>query len=234
MGGQGDGVAAAAPLKIFRPEKVAFGTVEFVGSEIGAFFKEPPPFDLASTYNDSACRTPIIFVLTSGADPTQYLLALAKEQGYDAGRQPQDGLARPGPGADRRAPHGGGRAKGHWVCLQNCHLSVSWLPTLDRLLEELRDAEGISDDFRLWLTTMPTPKFPVAVLQSSLKLTQEPPKGLKANVGRSYIDMDADFFEGCKQPARTRTCSSACASSTPSSRSGASTAPSAGTLPTSG
>jgi len=32
----------------------------------------------------------------------------------------------------------------------------------------------IYDDFCLWLTTMPTPKFPVPVLQSSLKLTQVP------------------------------------------------------------
>ena len=47
---------------------------------------------------------------------------------------------------------------------------------------------------------MPTPEFPVAVLQSSLKLTQEPPKGLKANVGRAYTDMDRAMFEGCDKP----------------------------------
>jgi dynein heavy chain len=93
-----------------------------------------------------------------------------------------------------------GTAKGHWVCLQNCHLAVSWLPTLDRLLEQLREADGISEDYRLWLTTMPTPSFPSTVLQSSLKLTQEPPKGLKANLGRSYIDLDVAVLEGCAQP----------------------------------
>ena len=47
---------------------------------------------------------------------------------------------------------------------------------------------------------MPTPQFPSTVLQSSLKITQEPPKGMKANLGRSYIDLDVDVLEGCKQP----------------------------------
>ena len=69
-------------VKAFRPEKVAFASSEFVGNAIGASYKEPPPFDLMSTYQDSACKVPIVFVLTSGADPTQYLLQLAKSQGY--------------------------------------------------------------------------------------------------------------------------------------------------------
>lgn len=49
--------------------------------------------------------------------------------------------------------------------------------------------------FRLYLSSMPTPKFPVSVLQNSVKVTNEPPKGLKANVKRALIEMDADFFE---------------------------------------
>jgi len=186
-------------LKAFRPEKVAFGSVEFVGSELGESFKEPPPFDLMSTYNDSAAKVPIVFVLTSGADPTQYLLALAKTQGYTQGDNLKMVSLGQGQGPIAQRLMSEGTAKGHWVCLQNCHLCVSWLPTLDRLLEELREAEGVSEDYRLWLTTMPTPSFPSTVLQSSLKLTQEPPKGLKANVGRSYIDLDVADFEGCKQ-----------------------------------
>ena len=187
-------------LKIFRPEKVAFGCAEYVAASIGPSFKEPPPFDLQATYNDSACKVPIVFVLTSGADPTQYLLALAKGQGYTQGDNLKMVSLGQGQGPIAERLMAEATAKGNWVCLQNCHLCVSWLPTLDRLLEELRDADGISEDYRLWLTTMPTPAFPVTVLQSSLKLTQEPPKGLKANLGRSYIDLDVNDLEGCMQP----------------------------------
>jgi len=171
-----------------------------VGNAIGASFKEPPPFDLMSTYQDSASKVPIVFVLTSGADPTQYLLQLAKSQGYTQGDNLKMVSLGQGQGPIAERLMSDGTAKGHWVCLQNCHLSVSWLPTLARLLEQLQGAEGINEDFRLWLTTMPTSAFPSTILQSSLKLTQEPPKGLKANVGRSYIDLDVEAFEGCKQP----------------------------------
>jgi dynein heavy chain, axonemal len=187
-------------VKAFRPEKVAFGSSEFVGNSIGKSFKEPPPFDLQSTYNDSSSKVPIVFVLTSGADPTQYLLALGRKYDYSVGdnlKMVSLGQGQ-GPIAERLMAEGQG--KGYWVCLQNCHLAVSWLPTLDRLLEQLRDASGIAEDFRMWLTTMPTPEFPSTILQNSLKLTQEPPKGLKANIGRSYIDMDVSTLEGCAQP----------------------------------
>ena len=127
-------------LKIFRPEKVVFATNEFVASEMGDFFKEAPPFDLLSTFKDSACRVPIIFVLTSGADPTQYLLSLGKQQGYETGSNLKMVSLGQGQGPIAERLISEGKAAGHWVCLQNCHLSVSWLPKLDALLEELRDA----------------------------------------------------------------------------------------------
>lgn len=51
-------------------------------------------------------------------------------------------------------------------------------------------------DFRLYLSSMPTAKFPVSILQNAVKVTNEPPKGLKANVKRALIEMEEDFFEG--------------------------------------
>jgi len=50
-----------------------------VASELGARFIEPPPFDLAECYKESSTVSPLIFVLSSGADPMADLLKLCEE-----------------------------------------------------------------------------------------------------------------------------------------------------------
>jgi len=65
--------------------------------------------------------------------------------------------------------------QGNWVFLANCHLSLSWMPQLDKLIEQLQ-VEEPHPDFRLWLSSSPHPKFPISILQSGIKMTTEPPK----------------------------------------------------------
>lgn len=91
-----------------------------------------------------------------------------------------------------------GRREGGWVCLQNCHLSISWLPTLERILEQTAN-DDIHPEYRLWLTSMPTTKFPVPILQNAVKLTNEPPKGLSNNLMRTFLDIEEADYEDCNQ-----------------------------------
>lgn len=63
-------------VKAFRPEKVMFTLATYVGKYLGSFFLESPNVNLKSVLDDSDNRTPVIFVLSPGADPTAALLKL--------------------------------------------------------------------------------------------------------------------------------------------------------------
>lgn len=55
-------------------------------------------------------------------------------------------------------------------------------------------------DYRLWLTSMPSKNFPVPVLQSGIKITNEPPKGLKANLKGTFNEVTPEEYESCTKP----------------------------------
>jgi dynein heavy chain len=71
-------------IKVMREEKMVAGCKDFVKSELGEKFIESPPFDLLAAFNDSQSVSPIIFVLSPGADPIAYLINLAKSKNMEA------------------------------------------------------------------------------------------------------------------------------------------------------
>lgn len=180
-------------IRALHKEKIRTASREFVVQTLGGTYAESPPFDLHGAYADSTCMTPIIFILSPGADINDYFLEIARERGKDGPRTKIISLGQgQGPIAERLINEG--RETGDWVCLQNCHLAVSWLSRLEQLLETA-DAQAIHPEHRLWLTSDPSPKFPVAVLQNGIKITNEPPRGLRANMARSFADMSADEYD---------------------------------------
>jgi len=179
-------------LKVMRKTKIIYGVKDFIKSSLGKYYIESPAIKLAEVLADSTKTTPIIFVLSPGADPIAYLMALAAEKGMKdkfktiSLGQGQDIIAR--------KLIDEGSKTGQWICFQNCHLFVSWMDEFERLLEK-QDVSLMHEDYRLWLTSDPTSNFPVPILQSGIKLTQEPPRGLKANMANTFRDIGRKRYE---------------------------------------
>ncbi|KAG9395747.1 Dynein heavy chain and region D6 of dynein motor [Carpediemonas membranifera] len=182
-------------LRAFREEKLVFGISHHVERHLGRRFIESPPMSLPEIFKDSACNVPLVFVLSTGADPMASLQTFAADCGM-ADKLSMVSLGQgQGPIAEKEITRA--RKDGSWVFLANCHLAASWMIDLERIVESFNDVETRPvDGFRLWLSSMPTDKFPVVVLQNAIKMTNEPPKGLRANVLRNYQNMRPQYITG--------------------------------------
>lgn len=181
-------------VKYFQPEALIECLSTFVVENLGEAFVENPPTNLPALYQDMAKTAPLIFILSSGSDPMAAFLRFAKDRDYDE-RVHSISLGQgQGPVAEKLIS--AAQKSGDWVFLQNCHLAKSWMLPMEEIIKEFSspDAE-IHDDFRLFLSSMPAPFFPVSVLQNGIKVTSEPPKGLRSNLRRAFGDLNKSDFE---------------------------------------
>nr|XP_028557519.1 dynein heavy chain 2, axonemal isoform X1 [Podarcis muralis]XP_028557522.1 dynein heavy chain 2, axonemal isoform X1 [Podarcis muralis] len=186
-------------VRSLRPDRVSFCVTAFIVSNLGSQFIEPPVLNMKSVVDDSTTKTPLIFVLSPGVDPTSSLLQLAEQSGMAQHFQALSLGQGQAPIATRMIKDG--VHQGNWVFLANCHLSLSWMPQLDKLVEQLQ-VEEPHPSFRLWLSSSPHPDFPISILQAGIKMTTEPPTGLKANMKRLYQLITEPQFNRCTKPSK--------------------------------
>ena len=72
--------------------------------------------------------------------------------------------------------------------LQNVHLVAKWLPTLEKKIEQY--SADSHENYRLFISAEPAAtveshKIPSGILQSSIKMTNEPPTGMMANLHKA-------------------------------------------------
>lgn len=183
-------------VRSLRPDRVSFCTSKFIVNNLGSKFVEPPVLDMKQVLDDSNCKIPLIFVLSPGVDPTALLIQLSEKSHMSEKFHTLSLGQGQAPIATRLIKDG--VSKGHWVFLANCHLSLTWMPQLDKIIDQLQN-ENVHKDFRLWLSSSPNPNFPIAILQSGIKITTEPPKGVKANMKRLYNLINEQQFNHCSK-----------------------------------
>jgi len=151
---------------------------------------------MESAIGDAESDKPIFFILSPGSDPVKEVEKAAKKRGIEPGKsfwnislgQGQDEIAK------RRIEEG--NKEGHWVMLQNIHLMPRWLIELEKILDSFGGEAGSGNaNFRLFLSSEPSVGVPIGILDRSIKLTNEPPTGLKNNMKRSWTYFNREDIE---------------------------------------
>ena len=180
-------------LRCFRVDRVYRAVTNFVTARMGEKYVTPPVVSFEAILEQSTPHSPIVFILSPGADPAADLQKLAERSGFGGNRLK---FLAMGQGQEKVALQllETAVSRGHWLMLQNCHLLVRWLKDLGKALERVIKPHP---DFRLWLTTAPTPEFPIGILQRSLKVVTEPPNGLKLNLRNTYHKITHSALNNC-------------------------------------
>jgi dynein heavy chain, axonemal len=149
--------------------------------------------NIEAVYKETDVLTPVIYLLSAGTDPTDSIETFARKKRKDLE------CVSMGEGQDLIAYRAITAAitNGSWVLIQNAHLGLQFMESLEEILIRLRQPDAVySQDFRLFITTEPHPKFSIGLLQMSLKVTNESPKGLRAGLYKSYtVHIDQDRLE---------------------------------------
>ncbi|KAM7402690.1 hypothetical protein PAMP_017906 [Pampus punctatissimus] len=95
----------------------------------------PATSDLSVVFKDSTPSTPLIFVLSPGTDPAADLYKFADVMQFSKKMRAISLGQGQGPWAETMMHTA--MERGQWVFFQNCHLAPSWMPSLERLIENI-------------------------------------------------------------------------------------------------
>lgn len=117
---------------------VQVAVTQYVMQVLGPQYVRPPLLDYAAIHRQSTALTPVVFVLSPGADPAYDLFRLGEQLGFKAGGKLKYLALGQGMGPRAQEAVETGAARGLWIMLQNCHLLPKWLKTLEKVLEKVR------------------------------------------------------------------------------------------------
>ncbi|XP_047128865.1 dynein axonemal heavy chain 5 isoform X1 [Hydra vulgaris] len=175
-------------IRAWCPDRTINQARKYVASSIGVKYVEGILMNLDGTLEESNPLTPMICLLSMGSDPTAAIESLSKRKHLSC-RSISMGQ---GQEVHARRLLQQCTTEGGWVLLQNCHLGLNFM---DELYDMLTTLESAHENFRLWMTTEVHPKFPINLLQISIKFTNEPPSGIKDGLKRTYVGMTQDQLD---------------------------------------
>uniref|UniRef100_A0A8C6JKW0 Dynein axonemal heavy chain 17 n=1 Tax=Melopsittacus undulatus TaxID=13146 RepID=A0A8C6JKW0_MELUD len=188
-------------MRAIRPDRMTYAVRDFVEEKLGSKYVVGRSLDFATTFEESGPATPMFFILSPGVDPLKDVEKQGKKLGYTFNNRNFHNVSL-GQGQEVVAEQALDLAakEGHWVILQNIHLVAKWLSSLEKKLEQ--HSEGSHQDFRVFISAEPAPSFeshiiPQGILENSIKITNEAPTGMHANLHKALDNFNQDTLEMC-------------------------------------
>jgi dynein heavy chain len=95
-----------------------------------------------------------------------------------------------------------GNRQGHWIFLANVHLMPKYLVTVEKMLEKYAAQGGMHPNFRIMFSSDPSNNIPVSILDRCIKITSDPPSGLKANLKQALACFSKETYEELENRTR--------------------------------
>mmetsp|Transcript_7972 Transcript_7972/g.7529 ORF Transcript_7972/g.7529 Transcript_7972/m.7529 type:complete len:429 (+) Transcript_7972:3886-5172(+) len=178
-------------IRCVREDRTLLASTKFIAEVLGQKYVAPVTDTVEGLWTESAVNKPVLFLLSAGADPTNSIDEFAKKRKKFPTKKVSMGEEQDKLGEEEIK---NGFMTGGWVVLQNCHLDLDFMAKMEDILNPKNVVPH--EDFRLWITCEPHNEFPLGLLQMGIKVTNEPPKGLKAGMFRTFTtDINGDFLE---------------------------------------
>ncbi|XP_022915026.2 dynein beta chain, ciliary isoform X1 [Onthophagus taurus] len=192
-------------MRALRPDRMIYAVMAFIEEKLGTKYVENKTVEFEKSFEETSPSTPIFFILSPGVNPLKDVEALGEKLGFTADKQNFHNVSL-GQGQEVVAETAMDIAarSGHWVILQNIHLVKKWLPSLEKTLE--RYSEGSHPDYRVFMSAEPAASaaahiIPQGILESSIKITNEPPTGMQANIHKAFSNFNQETLEQCGKEA---------------------------------
>ncbi len=145
---------------------------------------------------DASPSVPLLFILSPGSDVVSDMDELAAREGLEKGVSYHNIAMGQGQDVVAHELLFMGHKQGHWIILNNVHLMPKWMATLERQIDEFGSDDVPSHErFRIFLTAEPSVNVPIGILSRCIKLANEPPSGLKANLKRAFSSFVPATFD---------------------------------------
>lgn len=171
-------------IRAMRPDRLIASMRCFIENNLGIRFINVRAIPFEKTFEEMNSQVHAFFTLSPGVDPMRDIEKLGLKLNFSFDNNNLYSISL-GQGQEIVAEKALDVASeiGGWVVLQNIHLVAKWLPKLEKKIETI--TEEPHDDFRLFLSAEPAPAaeyhvLPQGVLESAVKITNEPPTGMQA------------------------------------------------------